>query len=73
MATTMAAVRRATGYEDDGDDDGGGVTGDNEVDGNGATGNDDGDGTTGDDNNGRQLWRRRWQRQQRDGQRHDGI
>jgi hypothetical protein len=58
MAMTMAAARRATGYDDDGDNDGGGATGDNEVDGNGATGNDDGDGATGDDNDGRQRWRR---------------
>jgi hypothetical protein len=43
MATTMAAARRAMGYNDYGDDDGGGVTGDNEVDGDGATGdNNDG-------------------------------
>ncbi len=46
MATTMAAARQATGYDDNGDDD-------NDVDGDCATGNendDDGDGATGDDN-----------------------
>ncbi len=59
MAMTMAAARRATGYDEDGDDDGGGETGDNEVDGDGATGDDDGDGATGDNNDRRQRWRRR--------------
>jgi hypothetical protein len=68
---TMAAAQWATGYNDDGDDDGGGATGDNEVDGDGATGDDDGDGATGDDNNGRQRWRRRQRR--RDGQWRNGI
>jgi hypothetical protein len=43
MATTMAAARRATGYDDYGDDDGSCATGNNEVDGDGATGdNNDG-------------------------------
>ncbi len=73
MAMTMAAVRRATGYKDDGDNDGGGATGDNEVDGDGATGDDDGNGATGDDNDGQQRWRRRRRRRWRDGQRCDGI
>jgi hypothetical protein len=59
MATTMAAARRATGYDDYDNDDGGSATGDNEVDGDGVTGNNDGDGATGDDNDGRQRWRRR--------------
>ena len=65
----MAAARRATGIDDNGNDDGGGATCDNEVDGDGATGDDDGDGVTGDDNDGRQ----RWQRRRHDGQRRDGI
>ena len=55
------------GYNDDGDDDGGGATGDNEVNGDGATGDNDGDGAMGDDNDGRQRWPRR------NGQRRDGI
>jgi hypothetical protein len=36
-------------------------------------GNDDGDGVTGDDNDGRQRWRRQWRRRRRDGQWRDGI
>jgi hypothetical protein len=50
----MAVARRATGYDDNGNDDGSGATRDNEVDGDGAMGDDDGDGVTGDDNDGRQ-------------------
>jgi hypothetical protein len=73
MAMTMALVRRATGYKDDGNNDGGGATGDNEVDGDGVTGDDDGDGAMGDDNDGRQRWIWRRQRQRRDGQRRNGI
>jgi len=64
MATTMVAARRATGYDYDGNNDGGGVTkmaaddDNNGVEGDGATGDDDGDGAMGDDNDGRQRWQR---------------
>ena len=55
MATTMASARWAKGYNNDGNNDGGGKNDgdDNDVDGDCATSNevdDDGNGATGDDN-----------------------